>query len=167
MVDWDEFPKSTFHHQEPIESEPEPIFGQDAKVIMDKVVKRCKMATLFGRIEAAIEFSDRGMPKAYSVLLAQIETEIEELQAELKAKNVEIDRLTAELESERVAYRGSESISTERYKKIKELQAELEAKEALIAAYKRDSEKYLKMLESKNICPDCGTVNDVCDCPFG
>jgi len=34
-------------------------------------------------------------------------------------------------------------------------------------AYKRDSEKYLRMLESKKICPDCGTVDDHCDCPFG
>ena len=33
--------------------------------------------------------------------------------------------------------------------------------------YKRDSEKYLKMLEDKKICPDCGTVDAVCDCPFG
>lgn len=35
------------------------------------------------------------------------------------------------------------------------------------ASYKRDSEKYLKMLESKKICPDCGTQGKVCDCPFG
>lgn len=34
-------------------------------------------------------------------------------------------------------------------------------------AYKRDSEKYLEMLSDKKICPDCGTVDAVCDCPFG
>ncbi|KKN20510.1 hypothetical protein LCGC14_0934770 [marine sediment metagenome] len=34
-------------------------------------------------------------------------------------------------------------------------------------AYKRDSEKYLAMLEQKKICLDCGTVDAVCDCPFG
>jgi hypothetical protein len=34
-------------------------------------------------------------------------------------------------------------------------------------AYKRDSKAYLAMLEKHGICPDCGTVNDTCDCPFG
>jgi len=54
--------------------------------------------TLFGKIEAAIEFLNQGMPKPYSVLMAQIETEIEELQAKLAEtrKKLEPTELTKE-----------------------------------------------------------------------
>lgn len=40
--------------------------------------------TIIGKIEAAIAFSKRGMPQSSSRLLAQVEIEIEQLQAENK-----------------------------------------------------------------------------------
>ena len=51
--------------------------------------------------------------------------------------------------------------------RIRAAEAKTKMYEDLTEKYKRDSEKYLKMLHDKKICPDCGAVDKVCDCPFG
>lgn len=92
---------------------------------------------------------------------------IANLQAELKQlrqQNVSKDNMLQVADTE----------SFKSYKEIEQLQAELKKLKCRIinlekdrTSYKRDSEKYLAVLEEKKICPDCGVQNKVCACPFG
>lgn len=49
-------------------------------------------------------------------------------------------------------------------KKIKGLEGTIEGWHK---PWERDARKYLKLLEDNKICPDCGTKDKICDCPFG
>ena len=78
MVDWDEFPKSTFHHQEPIESKPEPT---------DPIVQ-----TLIQGLRNEIDRLTAENKKKIAQLRI-CDTENEKYRAELKAKDAEITGL--------------------------------------------------------------------------
>ena len=76
MVDWDEFPKSTFHHQEPIESEPEPTdAGFWGRACARLCLKNREQRALIDRLTAELKAKD---------------DRIEELQGEVDACKAEV-----------------------------------------------------------------------------
>ncbi len=56
-------------------------------------------------------------------------------------------------------------------REVEKLEKEINGLEGQITGWykpwEQSARKYLKVLEDKKICPDCGTVNGPCDCPFG
>ena len=85
MVDWDEFPKSTFHHQEPIESKPEP-----TDPIVQTLIQglRNELDRLTEGIKTIRKYLDETRENRDELI-----NENEELHKALKAKDEALDKL--------------------------------------------------------------------------